>query len=191
LLANQRKLLRGLAARAGIEPAHKGFAVLTATRNPLTKQGISAGFGLPKGVVLAPFGTLLATIMATMNHPRRKHLVHQVSRFFLPRRPSRHLECRHSASSLELGQIRIHCFSGEVPFVEWVGVEPDICTENTQVTETENVWNLPNSTIGSFANQLRTNGSENSRTSNSYSFQSVPRTCEEFFTVYPPLTAIG
>jgi len=31
-------------ARAGIEPAHKGFAVLTATRNPLTKQGISAGF---------------------------------------------------------------------------------------------------------------------------------------------------
>jgi hypothetical protein len=54
-----------LEARAGIEPAHKGFAVLTATRNPLIKQGISVGFWLPKGVVLAPFGTLLATLMAT------------------------------------------------------------------------------------------------------------------------------
>jgi len=42
---------------SGIEPAHKGFAVLTATRNPLTRQAISVGFGLPKGVVLAPFGT--------------------------------------------------------------------------------------------------------------------------------------
>ncbi len=60
-----------LEARAGIEPAHKGFAVLTATRNPLIKQGISVGFWLPKGVVLAPLGTLLATLMATMNHPSR------------------------------------------------------------------------------------------------------------------------
>jgi hypothetical protein len=42
-----------LEARAGIEPAHKGFAVLTATRNPLIKQGISVGIWLPKGVVLA------------------------------------------------------------------------------------------------------------------------------------------
>jgi hypothetical protein len=60
-----------LEARAGIEPAHKGFAVLTATRNPLIRQDISVGFRLPKGVVLAPFGTLLATLMATMNHPSR------------------------------------------------------------------------------------------------------------------------
>jgi hypothetical protein len=74
-------------ARAGIEPAHKGFAVLTATRNPLIKQGISVGFWLPKGVVLAPFGTLLATLMATINHawrvlPSSAFLVHQVLRFF-------------------------------------------------------------------------------------------------------------
>jgi hypothetical protein len=51
--------------------AHKGFAVLTATRNPLIKQGISVGFWLPKGVVLAPFGTLLATLTATTGRPSR------------------------------------------------------------------------------------------------------------------------
>jgi hypothetical protein len=60
-----------LEARAGIEPAHKGFAVLTATRNPLIKQGISVGFWLPKGVDLAPFGTLLATLMATTERSSR------------------------------------------------------------------------------------------------------------------------
>jgi putative ABC transport system permease protein len=42
-------LLRKLEARAGIEPAHKSFAVLTATRNPLIKQGISVGFRYQKG----------------------------------------------------------------------------------------------------------------------------------------------
>jgi hypothetical protein len=56
---------KGLEARVGIEPTHKGFAVLTSTRNPLIKQGVSVGSWLPKGVVLAPFGTLLATLMAT------------------------------------------------------------------------------------------------------------------------------
>jgi hypothetical protein len=78
-----------LEARAGIEPAHKGFAVLTATRNPLIKQGISVGFWLPKGVVLAPFGSLLATIMATTPiRPRflKKRLNgRQVLGCFLPR----------------------------------------------------------------------------------------------------------
>lgn len=39
-----------LEARGGIEPPHKGFAVLTSTRNPLIKQGVSVGFWLPKGV---------------------------------------------------------------------------------------------------------------------------------------------
>jgi hypothetical protein len=42
-------------ARAGIEPAHKGFAVLTVTRNLLTKQGTSVGFRLQKGWLLPLF----------------------------------------------------------------------------------------------------------------------------------------
>jgi len=67
------ELLRSLEARAGIEPAHKGFAVLTSTRNPLINKGISVGLWLPKGVVLAPFGTLLATLMAT-TEPARIHI---------------------------------------------------------------------------------------------------------------------
>jgi len=76
-------------ARAGIEPAHKGFAVLTETRNPLIKQGISVGFWLPKGVVLAPFGTLLATIMATTpigpRFLKKRFTASRVPFYFLPR----------------------------------------------------------------------------------------------------------
>jgi|SRR5580698_11251157 hypothetical protein len=40
--------------------------------------------------------------------------------------------------------------------VEAAGVEPVICTENTQVTDTESAWNSPNSTIARFAYKSRT-----------------------------------
>ena len=85
----QKELRKDLKAGCQVELVHKGFAVLTATRNPLIKQGVSVGIWLPKGVVLAPFGSLLATIMATTPiRPRflKKRLNgRQVLGCFLPR----------------------------------------------------------------------------------------------------------
>jgi hypothetical protein len=37
------KLLKKMEARAGIEPAHKGFAVYRTSRKSLRKQGTSSG----------------------------------------------------------------------------------------------------------------------------------------------------
>jgi len=52
--------LKGLEARAGIEPAHKGFAVLVAKSKLLTNMGISVGRSASKPLLFAPFCRLLA-----------------------------------------------------------------------------------------------------------------------------------
>jgi len=60
--------------------------------------------------------------------------------------------------------------------VEAAGVEPVICTENTQVTDTESAWNSPNSTIAWFAYKSRTKIFRNSQNSEQVLFRSVQRT---------------
>ena len=56
----QAKLLRDLEARAGIEPAHKGFAVLVIQSKLLTNMGISVGRCALKRPDFALFCLLLA-----------------------------------------------------------------------------------------------------------------------------------
>jgi hypothetical protein len=56
----EAKLLKGLEARVGIEPTHKGFAVLVAKSKLLTNMGISVGRSAWKPLFFAPFCRLLA-----------------------------------------------------------------------------------------------------------------------------------
>jgi hypothetical protein len=58
--------------------------------------------------------------------------------------------------------------------VEAAGVEPAICTENTQVIDTESAWNSPNSTIAWFAYKSRTKIFRNSQNSEQVLFRSIP-----------------
>ena len=56
----EAKLLKELEARVGIEPTHKGFAVLVAESKLLTNMGISVGRSASKLLFFAPFCRLLA-----------------------------------------------------------------------------------------------------------------------------------
>ena len=60
--------------------------------------------------------------------------------------------------------------------MEAAGVEPAINTENTQVTESKNSLNLPNSTIARFAYKSRTKIFRNSQNSSRRIFLSVQQT---------------